>query len=78
MPFFKEWLELFPQKERTYEKTFVFSHALFLWKKTKKRCVIVIQKYHKIPENRGVFIKNYLYKEKFDAIIALLRYENVK
>ena len=27
MPFFKEWLELFPQKERTYEKTFVFSHA---------------------------------------------------
>ena len=33
IPFFKEWLELFFQKERTYEKTFVFSHALFeyLW-----------------------------------------------
>ena len=31
MPFFKEWLELFPQKERTYEKTFVFSHVLLFY-----------------------------------------------
>ena len=29
MPFFKGELELFPQKDRTHEKTFVFSHALF-------------------------------------------------